>query len=73
MLYVDGFVTSGGSGAGLIVVSPTGRVHEQALKFLFKASNNEAEHETLLAGMDLCCTLGAEHLRTFSDSQLIVS
>ena len=58
MLYVDGSATSGGSGAGLIIVSPTGRVHEHALKFLFKASNNEAEYEALLAGMDLCCMLG---------------
>ena len=49
---------SGGSGARLIIVSPTGRVHEHALKFLFKASNNEAEYEALLAGMDLCCMLG---------------
>ena len=73
MLYVDGFATSGGSGAGLTVVSPTGHVHKQALKFLFKASNNEAEYEALLTGMDLCCTLGVEHLRAFFDSQLIVS
>jgi len=70
---VDGSATSGGSGAGLIVISPKGHVHEHALKFLFKASNNEAEYEALLAGMDLCNTLGAEHLCTFSDSQLIVS
>jgi len=62
-LCVDGSATSGGS---LIVVSPTGRVYEQALKFLFKASNNEAEYEALLAGMDLCYTLGAEHLCAFS-------
>jgi len=73
MLYVDGSATSGGSGAEGIVVSPTGRVHEQALKFLFKASNNEVEYEALIAGMDLCCTLGAEHLCAFSDSQLIVN
>jgi len=72
-LYVDGSVTSGGGGAGVIVVSPTGWVHEQALKFLFKASNNQAEYEALLTGMDLCCTLGAEHLCEFSDLELIVS
>jgi len=59
---VDGSATSGGSGSGLIVVSPEGRVHEHALEFLFKASNNEAEYEALLAGMDLCYALGAEHL-----------
>jgi len=71
MLYVDGSATSGASGTGLIVVSTMGCVYEQALKFLFKASNNEAEYEALLVGMDLCLTLGAEHLRVISDSQLI--
>jgi len=73
VLYMDGSATSGGSGTGLIIVSPTGHVHVYALHFLFKALNNEAEYEALLARMDLCCTLGAEHLRAFSDSQLIVS
>jgi len=72
-LYVDGSATSGGSGARVVVVSPTGRVREQALKFLFNASNHEAEYEALPVGMDLCCTLGAEHLCAFCDSQLIVS
>ena len=37
------------------------------------ASDNAAEYEALLAGMNLCYALGAEHLCTFSDSQLIVS
>jgi len=73
MLYVDGSATSEGSGAGLIFISPTWRVHEHALKFLFKASNDEEGYEALLAGMDLCCMLGAKHLSAFSDSQLIVS
>ena len=72
-LYVDGSATSTGSGAGFIIVLPTGQVHEQGLKFLFKASNKEAEYEALLVGMGVCCTLGAEHLCAFSDSQLIVS
>ena len=70
---MDGSTTSEGSGAGLIIISPEGHVHEHALKFLFKASNNEAEYEALLAGMDLCYALGVEHLCAFSDSQLIVS
>jgi len=73
MLYVDGSATSKGNGAGLIIVSPEGHVREHALKFLFKASNNEAKYEALLADMDLRYALGAEHLCAFSDFQLIVS
>lgn len=42
------------------------------MRFLFKASNNEAEYESLLAGIGLCQTAGAKLLRAFSDSQLVV-
>jgi len=64
---------SEGSGAELIVVWPEGHVYEHALKFLFKASNNEAEYKALLAGMDLYYALRVEHLCAFSDSELIMS
>jgi len=45
-LYADGSFTRDRSGAGLIIETPEGRRHEHALKFMFKASNNEAEYET---------------------------
>jgi len=73
MLYVDGSTTSDNSGAGLIMVSHEGNMHEHALKFLFKASNNEAKYEALLASMHVCYALGVKHLRVFSGSELIVS
>jgi len=40
---------------------------------VFKTSNNEAEYEALVAGMEIYNTLGAECLKAFSDSQLAVS
>ena len=40
---------------------------------MFKASNNEAEYEALIAGIELCHTAGADHVQVFSDSQLVVS
>ena len=52
-LYVHGSSNEGGSGAGLILVSPEGyRVH-CALRFGFKTSNNEVEYEALIAGLKL--------------------
>ena len=44
-----------------------------ALRFGFKASNNEAEYEALLAGLMLAKEVGAEKLESFSESQLIVN
>ena len=44
---------------------------EQALRFAFKASNNQAEYEALIAGMLLAKEMGAQNLLVKSDSQLI--
>ena len=72
-LYVDGSSTKDGSGVGLIIERPTEVWHEHALKFMFKASNHEAEYEALIAGIELCYTARADSVQAFSDSQLVVS
>jgi len=72
-LYVDGLSTKDGSGAGLIIESPTGVRYEHVLKFMFKASNNEAEDEALVTGIELCYTAKTDCVQAFSDSQLVVS
>ncbi|XP_021757944.1 uncharacterized protein LOC110722980 [Chenopodium quinoa] len=56
-ISVDGSSVSTGSGAGVIMISPQGDVFEYAVKFKFKASNNEAEYEATLAGIHLCIYL----------------
>ena len=40
------------------------------LKFRFKASNNEAEYEVLIAGLNLAKEINVESLEIYSDSQL---
>ncbi|KAM1795763.1 hypothetical protein ACFX11_036070 [Malus domestica] len=44
-----------------------------AIRFKFKASNNEAEYEALLAGLRLAKHLGVKRIDIFSDSQLVVN
>ena len=44
---------------------------EQALRFAFKASNNQAEYEALIAGMLLAKEMGAQSLLAKTDSQLV--
>ncbi|KAM2226104.1 hypothetical protein EV1_019739 [Malus domestica] len=46
---------------------------EYALRFKFKASNNEAEYEALLVGLRLAKHLGIKRNDIFSDSQLVVN
>ncbi|RVW72259.1 hypothetical protein CK203_054943 [Vitis vinifera] len=45
---------------------------EQAIRLGFSASNNEAEYEAILSGLDLALALSVSKLRIFSDSQLVV-
>ena len=52
-LSVDGASNAQGSGAGLILTSPEGIDIEYALRFRFHTSNNEAEYEAVIAGLNL--------------------
>jgi len=40
---------------------------------MFNASNNEAEYEALIARTGLCYTAGADSVKTYSDSYLVIS
>ena len=56
-LFVDGASNAQGSGAGLILTSPEGIDIEYTLRFGFHASNNEAEYEAVIAGLNLAHSL----------------
>ena len=69
---MDGAANAQGSGAGLILTSPDGIDVEYALRFGFQASNNEAEYEAIIAGLNLVHSMEADQLEVSSDSQLVV-
>ncbi|KAL0433569.1 UNVERIFIED_CONTAM: hypothetical protein Slati_2691200 [Sesamum latifolium] len=72
LLHVDGSSTAQGSGAGIVITTPQGEDLKFAIKFSFKASNNEAEYEALVIGLRMAHETGAKHLLAYSDSQLVV-
>ena len=71
-LSVDGAANAQGSGAGQILTSPDGIDIEYALRFGFRDSNNEAEYEAVIAGLNLAHSLEVDQLEVCSDSQLVV-
>ncbi|KAK2368151.1 hypothetical protein QL285_081376 [Trifolium repens] len=73
ILSVDGASNLRGSGAGVIPEGPDGVLIEQSLRFAFKASNNQAEYEALIAGMKLAREMEVTDLRAKSDSQLVIN
>ncbi|GAV71890.1 RVT_3 domain-containing protein [Cephalotus follicularis] len=71
-LSVDGSSCITGSGAGLVLTSPDGWTLEYALRFKFKATNNEAEWKALIAGLTIAKHLEVQKIEASSDSQLVV-
>ena len=71
-LSVDGASNAQGSGAGLILTSPEGIDIEYALRFGFHTSNNEAEYEDVIAGLNLAHSLEVDQLEVYSDSRLVI-
>ena len=71
-LSVDGAANAQGSGAGLILTSPEGIDIEYALRSGFQASNNKAEYEADIAGLNLAHLMEVDQLEVCRDSQLVV-
>ena len=71
-LSVDEATKAQGSGAWLILTSSEGIDIEYALRFGFQASNNEAEYEAVIAGLNLAHSMEVDQLEVCSDSQLVV-
>ncbi|XP_075473846.1 uncharacterized protein LOC142504887 [Primulina tabacum] len=70
-VYVDGFSSKDGSGVGIVLISPAGEEVKLAVRLDFRASNNEAEYEAVLAGLRAARNVRATRVLIFSDSQLV--
>jgi hypothetical protein len=72
-MYFDGSKRIQGAGAGVVLISPQGDKLKYVLRMSFpQASNNEAEYEALLHGMNMAKACGAARLKIFGDSTLVV-
>ena len=56
-----------------MLISPEGIETKCAIHLLFSTTNNEAEYEALIRGLLLAQAAGAQSIKAFADSQLIVS
>src|SRR5690606_15835974 len=52
-LIVDGSSNVNGAGIGLVLTSPVGDLIQHVMQCGFKATNNKAEYEVLIAGLNL--------------------
>ena len=76
-MHFDGGFSSEGSGASIVLTSPTGDKLYYAVQLCFnkcaKVSNNIAEYEGLLAGIRAAIGLGIKRLIIKGDLQLLVN
>ncbi|KAL0340350.1 UNVERIFIED_CONTAM: hypothetical protein Sradi_4551800 [Sesamum radiatum] len=72
LLHMYGSSTTQGSGAAVVITLLYREDLEFAVKFGFKASNNETEYEVLVIGMRMTHEVRARHLVAYLDSQLII-
>ncbi|KAL2250070.1 UNVERIFIED_CONTAM: hypothetical protein Sindi_2480700 [Sesamum indicum] len=71
MLHVDGSSNANNGGAGILIEEPKEVEIEVAARLSFPVTNNEAEYEALIQGLELAYEAGARDLEVFKDSQLV--
>ena len=72
-IYVDGASNAKGSRTGVVIMTLDDTVIEQSVRLDFKASNNEAEYEAVLVGLNSAKILGAMNLIIHCDSLQVAS
>ncbi|GJZ40648.1 reverse transcriptase domain-containing protein [Tanacetum coccineum] len=72
-LFMDRLSCIDGCGAGVILTDPEGIEFTYTLRFQFKATNNEAEYEALIAGLRIAEKIGVQSLQVNVDSKLVAN
>jgi ribonuclease HI len=73
VVYVDGGARGnpGPAAAAAVTLSSTGEVLDEASRFLGSVTNNVAEYQALLLGLERAAVLGASEVEVVNDSELI--
>ncbi|XP_039686367.1 uncharacterized protein [Medicago truncatula] len=71
-LYFDGSSHKNGTGIGIVIISPKDHTFEYMFRINQFCSNNEAEYEALIIGLEIALELGARHIEIKGDSELVL-
>ena len=72
-VFVDGASNALGADAGIVIITPEGIRLEHSFRLSFRASNNKAKYEALLARLRAVLGMGAQDVEIYSDSRLVVN
>ncbi len=71
-LYFDGSSCKERQGIGVVLFSPNGSCFETSVRLEYPCTDNQAEYDALLFGLQVLESIGATHVKAFGDSELIV-
>jgi ribonuclease HI len=71
-LFFDGSACREGQGVGIILISSRGVIFEQSVRLEYFCTNNQAEYEAILLGLQILSSIGMKHVEAFGDSLLVV-
>lgn len=52
------------SGVGVVLTNPEGEVFKSVIQLTFTTTNNKAEYEAVIAGMEIAQKIGAKNLES---------
>ena len=71
-MFFNGASTKDSAGAGVVLISPSKEAIHLSFKLDFKTTNNIAEYEALLLGLNSTKEMGIKGLKVFGDADLII-
>jgi ribonuclease HI len=71
-LFFDGSACREGQGIGILLISPKGTIFEQSVCLEYFCTNNQAEYEVILLGLQILTSMGVKHVEAFGVSLLVV-
>ncbi|CAN6571088.1 unnamed protein product [Malus baccata var. baccata] len=73
-LYFDGSCTQKAAGAGIVIINPQGVYHYYSFLLDYQENtNNRAEYEALIFGLEILMDLRATEVEIFGDSELVIN
>jgi len=71
-MYFDGVVNVSGNGAGAVIISPKRKQYPISIKLHFSCTNNTAEYEAFIHGLEGALEMRIGKLEVYGDSMLII-
>ncbi|XP_073261648.1 uncharacterized protein [Populus alba] len=71
-MFFDGAVNVYGNGAGAVIISPDQKQYPISVKLCFECTNNTAEYEACILGLEVALELKIRKIDVYGDSMLII-